>query len=257
MKNITKTLIILFLAIFTSHAFAQDEWRHGIGTGIFALNLDGDQGMNTTLFGPVQVNFDLSTDEISDYVETAFGFGGFSAKGKWKILYSLQYMELGDDISGTTSVGAIPVAAKATFTATGAEVAGVYRFAQSDRNRWGVLGGLRYLKHELDSTLTIGASTFARNLEENWTDVLIGLTHSAIISDKWSWNTRVDVGFGGAEGTLNVDTGASWRFAESWAAKFFGKYTAQDFENSNKGDADWYLYDVDEFGLGATVLYLY
>jgi len=257
MKNIIKTVIILFVAMFSSHVFAEDEWRHGIGTGLFALNLDGDLGMNTTLFGPVQIDVDLSTSEISDVMETGLGVGGFSAKGKWKILYSLQYLELGDDISGNTTPGSIPVAAKATFTASGAEVAAIYQLAKKGKNIWGALGGLRYTKHEFDSTLTIGASTFTRNLDENWTDVLIGITHDRILSSKWSWNTRVDAGLGGSEGTLNVNTGASWGFADSWVASFYGKYTAQDYENGTKGDADWYLYDVNEFGLGATVLYLY
>ncbi len=256
MKNSIKTAIFLFIALFASHVFAQDEWRHGIGTGLFALNLDGDQGLNTTLFGPVQIDLDLNTGEISDVMKTAFGIGGFSAKGKWKVLYSVQYMELGDDVSGTTS-GAIPVAADLTFTGSGAEVAAVYRFAKKGKNLWGALGGVRYTKHEFESTLTIGASTFTRNFDENWTDVLVGLTHDRILSDKWSWNTRVDAGFGGSEGTVGFNTGASWRFADSWAASFYGKYTAQDFENGTKGDADWYLYDVDEFGVGATVLGLY
>ena len=130
MKKSFKTAILLFIALFASHVFAQDEWRHGIGTGLFALNLDGDQGMNTTLFGPVQIDVDLNTDEISDLVETAFGIGGFSAKGKWKVLYSLQYLKLGDNIRGTAPLGAA-VAARLKYISSGFEVAGVYQFSKS------------------------------------------------------------------------------------------------------------------------------
>jgi len=256
MKCSIKTLIILLVTLSASSTFAQDEWRHGFGTGLFALNLDGDAGMNTTLLGPVEVNLDLSTDELMDYVETGLGFGGFSAKGKWKVLYSLQYLELGDDISGTTANG-VPVSADVTFTVSGAELAGVYQLAQFGKSRWGLLGGLRYLKHEFESTLTAGESSLSRDLDESWVDVLFGFTHDAVISDKWSWNTRFDVGLGGSEGTFNFNTGATWRFAQSWAVNLYGKYTAQDFENGDKGDADWYLYDVNEFGAGATILFLY
>ena len=257
MKNMAKVVILLSVAIFATQLFAEDEWQHGIGTGLFALNLEGTAGLNTALFGPVQTDLDLDTSEISDVLETACGFGGFSKKGKWKILYSLAYMELAAGNSGTTDIGAIPVAADITFTGSGVDVAAVYQFAVSKNNVWGVLGGFRYLKHELDVNLTIAATPITRNMEHDWTDVLIGLTHDHVLSSKWFWNTRVDVGFGGSEGTIVASTGTSWKFADSWVASFFGKYAAIEFENNTRGDTDWYLYDVDEFGLGANVLYVF
>jgi hypothetical protein len=238
-------------------SFAQDEWTHGIGTGLFLLNLDGAQGFDT-VSGPIEADLDLDTSELKDLIETAFGFGGFAKKGKWNIQYSLQYMELADAASG--AIGLTPVALDITFEASGAEVAGVYTFAKSGQNLWGVLGGVRYTKHKFASNLAIGppiSTTLSNNFEHNWTDVLIGLTHTHIMSKEWLWNTRFDAGFGGSEGTYLFNTGATWIFAESWMATFFGKYVAVDFENGSRGNADWYLYDVDEFGIGATVLYVF
>ena len=49
-------------------------------------------------------------------------------------------------------------------------------------------------------------------------------------------------------------TGITWHFFKHWAATVYGKYTAFDIENGSKGDADWYLYDVDEYGAGLSVL---
>ncbi len=46
----------------------------------------------------------------------------------------------------------------------------------------------------------------------------------------------------------------NWHFFKHWEATVYGKYTAFDFENGSKGDADWYLYDVDEYGAGLSVL---
>lgn len=256
MKNIIKAVFYLFVTAFTTQSFAADDWKHGVGTGIFALNLDGSIGIQTNLLGPVQVDVDLSTSEIGDLVETAFGIGGVSMSGKWKVLYSLQYMELADDNRGTTAIGT-PVAADITFTASGAEVAGVYRFAMTGNNAWGVLGGLRYTKHEFETNLVTGVTTLSNNIDENWTDVIIGLTHDYAISKEWSWNTRLDAGFGGSEGTVLFSTGATWKFADEWVASFNGKYFANEYENGTEGDADWYLYDIDEFGIGANILFMY
>ncbi len=254
-KNIVKAIFVLFITTFAVQSFAQDEWSHGIGTGMFFLNLDGTQGFDT-ISGPVEVDLDLGTSDTRDLIETAFGFGGFAKKGKWTIQYSLAYMKFADDASG--EIGAVPVSLDVTFESSGAEVVGIYQFATvGRRDLWGALGGIRYTKHEYDDTLTIGPSTFKNSFDHDWTDILVGLTHTHIFSKKWLWNTRVDAGFGGSEGTYFLNTGATWIISESWMASFFGKYTAADFENGSKGDADWYRYDVDEFGLGATVLYVF
>lgn len=256
MKNIIKAVLFLFVTVLATQSFAEDDWKHGIGTGFFALNIDGVMGMDTNLLGSVYSDVELNSSELSDVLETAFGIGGVSISGKWKVLYSLQYMELGGTQNGVTGVAA-PATIDATFAASGAEVAGVYRFAMTGKNAWGMLGGIRYGRHEFDTIVTSGATTLTKNIDENWTDVVIGLTHDYIISKEWSWNTRVDAGFGGSEGTVLFSTGATWKIADEWVASFNGKYFANEYENGTEGDADWYLYDVDEFGVGANILFMY
>ena len=81
------------------------------------------------------------------------------------------------------------------------------------------------------------------------------MTLAVPLAEKWVWNNRVDAGFGGSEGTYSANTGVTWRFYKGWASTLYSKYTAIEFENGNRGDADWYLYDVDEFGVGLAVLY--
>jgi hypothetical protein len=90
---------------------------------------------------------------------------------------------------------------------------------------------------------------------DDWTDVLVGLTHSTPPSSTLTWRNRFDVGFGGSEGTYHFNTGLDWKFAQSWSANFFGDYIQHDYENSSPGSADWYVYDVAEYGLGVNVMY--
>jgi hypothetical protein len=266
MKKHVSSAVMLAAALtiaLAPNAVAQDEWKFGIGTGFFGLNVDGDAGFSTLRdFGPVPagtpvlLDASLDSDEVRELMESAFGLGGFAAKGKWMIHFSGGQLELEDDLRGTTRTGA-PVAASATFTASGAEVTAAYRFAMTGKHAWSVLGGARFIKHEYDLGLTIGGTTLSRDIDQNWTDVLVGITHGTRIADKWTWGNELNGGFGGSEGTYFFKTSFNWQVAKSWALGFYGQITSIEFENDDPGDPDYYLYDADEFGLGFNVLYTF
>jgi len=251
-------MIILAASLAASSlaSAAEDEWHFGIGTGLSALDIKGDLGFTSLIAGPVTVSLDLTPNDVSNYMKTAFGFGGFAAKDEWKITYALKYLELQDDGNGTTP-GGVSVAASTNFKAHGADVAGIYQFAKTGQAVWGALGGLRYTKHKLTNTLTVGATTGENSFSHSWTDVLIGLTNSYYFSKEWSWNSRLDAGFGGSDGTYHGNTGVSWRFAESWVGSATVDYVANDFSTGTPGDSDWYLYKGREASGGISVLYLF
>ena len=148
-----------------------------------------------------------------------------------------------------------PASALVNFTGSGAELAATYRFAVTGKNAWSALFGARYTKHEYRFDLDIGANAFTREIDQDWTDALIGITHARPFSQKWVWSNRLDLGVGGSEGTVSFNSGLQWQAANHFAMVIFAKNTAVDFENGNPSDDDWYLYDVDEFGVGLTFLY--
>jgi len=233
---------------------AQDSWRHGIGTGIYALNIEGDTGLDTSL-GPVKLNTDLDSEDVQDLIDSAFGLGGFSTNGTWTIFYNAAQLEFVGSNRGTILSGT-PASGSVSLTATVAEVAASYNFANTGNHNWGVLLGARYTKHDYDAKLTIGASSATRNLSQNWTDAIVGLTHSYPLSDKWSWNSKANVGFGSdTDGTYFVNTGLTWQFADSWSSTLYGQLLHYNYENGSRGDPDWYLYDADEYGVGLNILY--
>ncbi len=61
---------------FASTAYADGEWRFGVGTGMLALNIEGDAGFNT-IDGPVMVELDFDAEDIADVLVSAIGMGGF------------------------------------------------------------------------------------------------------------------------------------------------------------------------------------
>jgi len=264
MKSLSLTLLSLLIALSCA-SVSYAEWNHGIGTGFFGLNLEGDVGINTVLAGPVLVeDADLDFDDISNLMETALGFGGYSTDGTWMIKYSFQMMELEGETSHTLPANAIIAAghtltAFMNFEATGAEVIVGYPVLQDPSFVLSVEGGARYTKHELSSILAIAGPTYTgsinREVEESWTDFLIGATATVPFTKEWIWSTSANAGFGGSEGTYMGQTGVTWIFHKHWSTTLYGKYMAVDYENGSKGDTDWYFYDVDEFGAGLTFAY--
>jgi len=257
-----KMRLVAMLTVFTALVLApsvqaEDGWKFGIGTGLFGLNIDGDVGLNAGGLGPVTLPAELDGSEIRDVAESAFGFGGFAAKGKWHIVFAAGHLVLEDSAKGTTQVGMMPASAAVEFEANSVEIVGAREFARSESNVWSVLFGTRHTEHKIDFGLDIGGAMSKVKIDESWTDALVGVTHSYVIGPKMAWSSRVDAGFGGSEGTVSAQTGLDWHVAKAWSMSFFGKFTAVDFENASAGAADWYLYDVDEFGLGASFVYMF
>ena len=228
---------------------AHAKWNYGIGTGIFRLNVDGTQGFDTVIAGPVEFDVKLNASEVSDVIDTAFGFSGYATDGKWMIQYSFSNVE----IEGSDTVGA--TTAKMDFDIQGAEITLGYPVYNASWGTLGVLGGVRYIEHDLTLNITSGGSSVSGNRTNDWTDALVGLTLGVPLAEKWVWNNRADAGFGGSEGTYSGYTGVTWRFYKGWSGTIYGKFTAVDFENSSKGNSDWYKYDVDEFGPGLAIFY--
>lgn len=252
---------ILFAALVAAHtasAGAAEGWRHGIGTGLFGLNIDGDTGFGTRLFGPVEAELDLSSSDLADYLDSAFGLAGFSTNGTWTINYGAERLKLEDDGRGTTRTGA-PVAGSFGFEAIGAEISAAYRFAGSERSAWSLLGGVSYTRHDYDIGLVVGQAGTTRSIDNDWTDVLVGLVYSLGFSERTAWVTQLDAGFGGSEGTYHAKTALNWHVgaSRSWLLSLYVDYKAVEFENGSPGDPDWYLYDVDEFGPGFGIAYVF
>ena len=243
MTRLSRLAIPLALAlalILGPGAQAQDEWKFGIGTGLSSFSLDGDIGF--PIMGGKIFDVDLDNSDTADLVESAFGFGGFAAKGKWKILYSLGTVTLEDEDAGL----------KAEWDRTQVEVAGVYRFARTGKHAWGVLFGARYIDHDWKFTTT----TITAALDESWTDGLIGITHAVPFATKWSWSNRLDAGFGDSESSTMFKTAINRRVGHHWLFNF--NITAKSIEFGDIADianADFYLYDVDEAAVGLGFMY--
>jgi hypothetical protein len=242
-SRLTVPLTLTLTLFLGSGALAQDEWKFGIGTGISSFSLDGDIGFPTP-GGGVVFDVDLSNSDTRDLVESGLGLGGYVAKGKWKVLYSVARVTLEDSDGGLT----------AEWDRTQAEVAGVYNFAKTGKHAWGVLFGARLTDHDWEFMTENGTV----NLTESWTDALVGITHAVPFAEKWSWANRFDAGFGQSEGSLLVNTTINRLFGQHWLVHLGFTFKSVEFgEEGEIANSDFYLYDVKEPAFGLGFLYIW
>lgn len=241
--RLTVLLALVLPLFFGADAHAQDEWKHGIGTGFSSFGLDGDLGFPTA-GGGVVFDVDLDNSETSDLFASGLGLTGFAAKGKWKILYSVGRVTLEDD------EGAL----QTEWDKDQVEVAGVYNFAKTGNHAWGVLFGARSIAH--DWTFTTATETV--EIDESWTDGLIGVTHAVPFATKWSWTNRLDAGFGDSESSSNFTTALNVQTGEHWLFSFNIRATSIEFgDKADIAQSDFYLYDIDETAVGIGVMYTF
>ncbi len=269
LKGTKAALLTVFIVslIGVSSVNAQKKWFYGVGTGFTFMNAEGDQGLYFSSTGTIEFEVDMGPEDFNDFTQSAFGLGGYATDGSWMIAGSFGGLKLGDDVEGDLTDedgdGDGEYTAEIFFKTFVAEATvGYTAFRSEDRNFvvTPYVGG-RFMKHDFGTNLTIteGTSTIEvkEDVDNKWFDVLIGSSMGLVISPGVTWSLQADAGFGGSEGTYTFKTGLSWNPSKSWTISPNFKYSIIEYENEEKGDTDWYLYDVDEFGVGISVLVLF
>jgi len=120
------------------------------------------------------------------------------------------------------------------YTENYAEVAALYRFAESGTGTWSFLIGLRYTDIEWDGRLRVGQLTTLSasfDIEDSWTDVMLGVVYAKNITSDIIWETRIDVASGGTEISWHLNSGVSWRFSELWSSRVSLDYLEYDYDS--------------------------
>jgi hypothetical protein len=258
-RNLCLATVLVFLTLISNGARSAEgggNWLFGIGSGLVRLNADGDVGFDTPS-GPGTGKVDLDPSDFNDLIDSAFGFSAFAAKGPWNISIGYGNMTLRDKDSVELGGGLPPLTTDFKQDITFGEAAVTYQFAQTNGHLWGVLGGVRWMEHDYDVRLGLGAAGVDSLIKEDWTDVVVGLTHTYPLSQRWVWSSRLTAGFGGSENYWSAHTQIGWQFARSWNLGAFFDFRKIEFENGSPGDADWYLYDADEWGPGISIAYVW
>ncbi len=250
----TFLIVASLLLVGTTSVSAQSNWHVGIGTGFRSQAIDGVAGLNVGELGPVMADVDLSADEVSDLIDTAIGAGGYVTNGMVMVKFSFAKIGLAGAPSGTLESGE-SVDGMWEFDITSGEVTVGYTVHRQGRIAVRPYGGVRFNKHELGVDINVDTkSVVMAAIDNSWTDVVAGVTVDVGLAPKVGWSTSVSASFGGSNGILGIGTGVSytpWKFLTLTPNVFF---SAVDVENGAPGDADWYLYDANEFGWGLSFM---
>ena len=156
MRKFSKIIKIALLTVCAVSLIAAPsanakKWFYGLGTGFTFQNAEGDQGLHTVLFGPIQAEIDLDPSDFSDLMETAFGLGGYATDGTWMIQYSFGKIKLGAEPTGNlpAGVGGGTFAADMFFEITFGELTVGYTAYRSKDRKFSFppYAGARYMKH--------------------------------------------------------------------------------------------------------------
>jgi len=247
-------LIFGFITSFTFVSTASaDDWEFGVTLGLHALNVEVDSGFDT-FSGPVVSEIDLDFDDVDNAAEDAFGLSGFAKKGQGKINFAFGVLKLVGDIHSDVPLTGSNLDAKLSFKTTFADINYEHLFEDS---HFSVYAGLRYTEQDIAFNLDTALLSIDREITEEWVDVYVGLGYVLPLTENVEWSNRIDVGGGGSDGSYTAISSLNWQFRDHLMASFFGKWYSIDYENGSEGDSDWYLYDGDEFGLGAAVTYIW
>ena len=228
---------------FLTAAQAQDEWKFGIGTGITSFGVDGEIGFPTGGGGAI-FDVDLDNSDTADLLTSAFGINGFAAKGKWTILFG----------AGTATLEDEDASLEADWDKARADLAAVYRFAETGKHNFGALFGARYLSHEWEFDIA-GVES---EVDDDWTDAIVGFTYNFRFAEKWTWANSADYGFGDSEGSTLITSSVRWQAYEHWLFHFGIQQHSIEFgDEDDIADSDFYFYDVDEPGFTIGFLYIF
>ena len=253
--NIFCRLLISISVVFVASAAYSQDWIYGIGTGLAAMDVDGDGGFGTAL-GPIDFDASMSSSEINRVTKSAIGFGGFAKKDDLRISYSIAQSELEDDLSGTE--GGITGVLDLTFKVRTAEVLLEHTLYRSGKSSWGLIDGLRYLHQKYESRLTInGTQIFDDTVDDYWLDAILGVTHAYSISPRLTWSTQLDYGFGGSDRTTHFKTGFSKVIGSRWILGGGLDFKNIKYEEGDRDDLDWFLYDAKETSIVVSFQYLF
>jgi hypothetical protein len=240
MKSQTALKAIAFLLLSGAVAAQEASEQWDVRAAIYAFV--PDIGGETRFTAPGGGEFDIQSDDLVRNTELA-GMAAIEAqKGRIGFFADLIYMDVGDEITGSTTLGqgSVPLPPGVTadaaldIEATVFTIAANFRVVSTERNTVDAFAGVRTLWAEgtLDATLRSPAgpiSSAASTAEDDVLDAIIGVKGKVNLGDTGVWFLPyyIDVGTGDSDRTTQaaLGFGRSLRWGE-----VFGTYRYIDYD---------------------------
>ena len=217
--------LLLFAALLAASGLASglavasenDPWEYSAGLYAWGASIGGKSAEGDEI--------DLSLSDIIDNLRMIFFGEAGMRKKDWGLHADLIYLNIGDSDSGSTSIpigpGNLPVETDVNvrmkawvFTPTAH-----YTLVDTEKNRFDIVGGLRYLDLDvtvdLDTELPItGDRSKTLEFDGDVWDGIVGFKGRYHIDDKWYLPYYADVGTGDSEITWQAFGGVGYKFSK-------------------------------------------
>lgn len=234
LKESVITMAVIALVLGSRASLAEDmngdRWKFTVAPYLWGTSVDGTIAVN-------QRKFDASAD-FNDLVEFADSGGAlrFEARRRWGFFADVWFASLSD--KQDTPIGR----AEFSFDQTISEAGLLYAFR---RDLTGYLGARN---QDIDGDLKIPV-VGKLGTNENWTDAIVGLRYTPMLSDRWQGTLRADAGTGDSDFTWLAQVGIGYLFSKRWSGHLAYRYMDTDLE---KGNFEW---NLAQSGLGLGLVY--
>ena len=234
---------ILVMALVATAPLQAEDWKHEIAPYLWGSGLDG-----TTGAGPVTVDVDADFGDILDHLELGFMGMYRASRDRLSITVDGIYSQLESDGTGPIEL----VRGEVELEQTLLEVDVGYAVTE----HLVMFGGLRYndVTTKVSATGPLG-NTLSGEIDEDWTDPVIGARYTWPFSEQWSVTLRGDIGgFGvGSDFAWQGAATLRWQSSPRFGVLAAYRYIYADFEDGS--GSDFFKYDMAMHGPALGVVF--
>ena len=198
-----------------------DRWAFGTEVYLWGASIGGTSANGDD----VDIGFGTLLKDLDLGFMATLG----AAKGRWTVFADLIYLNVSDDEKGPADIIELDVRLKGVVSTFG----GAYSIAETDRSRFNVYGGGRYLWLDAKLKLEIEDRDLPGLSDSGaiW-DAVIGLRGKTDLNDKWYLTYVADIGTGQSKLTWQALAAISYRFRKLDAVVGY-RYLNWNFDNDS------------------------
>ncbi|HUL83068.1 MAG TPA: hypothetical protein VL131_13055 [Gammaproteobacteria bacterium] len=238
LRKLTALALLPGVALGQQAEEQRNDWQMRAAIYAYTPHIGGAARFATAGAGEV----DISANDLIDNTDVAF-MGAFEAqKGRWGFFADSIYMDVGNSIVGSTTLGqggvslppGVTADASLDIRATVLSLAANRRLHEGDRGTIDAFAGVRGIRANaaLDATLSspIGPiPAAADSVERTAWDAVVGVKGKVDFGKRGQWFVPyyVDIGTGDSDRTTQAATGIGYSFR--WG-EVFGTYRYLDYD---------------------------
>jgi hypothetical protein len=232
-------LLIACLAGFAATPVAAEDWKYDAVLYGWLSGLQGTIGVVGVTEEPVDATF----DDLAGFVDFALAAHFEAKQAKSLFVTDVSYINLGSERDAM--VANQPVTIDMDLTQWIVEAGGGYRATPE----FDVLVVGRYYNLDLGGVSSSVAGSSTGSVSESWADIYLGGRYTKILKEKWMISLRGDIGVGGSDFAWFGNAALGYRFSDLFTLAAAYRVLSLDREG-DRSDADYFLYDVTQNGLG-------